>query len=178
MEERAAEISKSKRKAYYEANKEALNAKNKEYREKNKEEINKQRKEYRQNNKDKIAERDKDYRSRKVEQTRLRSAKWYANNRDRSKNSRLLRKYNISLDEYNKMLLEQDGKCWTCSTKAEDERNKVLVVDHNHLTGEVRGLLCNRCNTAIGLLQESQEILEKVSKYLHEKGTCTLNEVG
>ncbi len=178
MEESVVETRKSKRKAYYEANKEVLNAKNKEYREKNKEEINKQRKEYRQNNKDKIAERGKDYYSRKSEQARLRSAEWYAKNRDRSKNSRLLRKYNISLDEYNKMLLEQDGRCWTCSKHADDERDKVLVVDHNHLTGEVRGLLCSNCNTAIGLLQESQEILEKVSKYLDEKGTCALKEVG
>jgi len=177
MEESKEERRKTQRKAYYEKNKDVMNAKNKEYRERKKEEINTQRKEYRQNNKTKIAERDKEYRSKNAEQTRLRSAEWYANNKERTKNSRLLRKYNISLDDYNKMLIEQEGKCWICSMKAEDEINKVLVVDHNHLTGKVRGLLCNRCNTAIGLLQESQEILQKVSKYLHEKGACTPQKV-
>lgn len=178
MEQSREEIRKAKRKAYYEANKEAMNTNNKEYRDKKKEEINKQRKEYRQNNKKKIAERDNEYRIKTIKQNRIRSAIWYANNKDRCKNARLLRKYNITLDDYNKILLEQDGKCWTCSVKAEDTINKVLSVDHNHLTGEVRGLLCDPCNTAIGLLRESQEIIAKVSKYLHEKGSCAPKEVG
>ena len=169
------ELRRLQRKAHYEANKEALNAKNKEYRDKKKEEINKRRKEYRQNNKKKIAERDKQYRLKNKDKYRAKSAEWYKANKDRAKNYHFLRRYNISLDDYNRMMIEQDGKCWTCSVKAEDE---VLVVDHNHLTGEVRGLLCSGCNTAIGLLKESQETIAKVSKYLQEKGSCAPKGMG
>ncbi len=176
MEQSIEERRKAKRKAYYEANKEAMNAKNKEYRDRKKEQINKQRKEYRQSNKEKIAERDKEYCSKNAEQTRLRSARWYSNNKDRSKNTRLVRKYNITLDDYNKMLLEQDGKCWTCSIKIEDTKKKYLCVDHNHLTGQVRGLLCDPCNVALGLLKESQEIIANLSKYLYEKDPCVPEE--
>ena len=165
MEQSLEEHRKAQRKAYYEANKEALNAKNKEYRDKKKEEINKRRKEYRQNNKNKIAERDKQYRLKNKDKYRAKSAEWYKANKDRAKNYHFLRRYNISLDDYNRMVIEQDGKCWTCSVKAEDE---VLVVDHNHLTGEVRGLLCHKCNTGLGLFRDNQGYLLKAVEYLRK----------
>jgi hypothetical protein len=163
----------------------------KRYREKNKEKRNEYSKKYYQENLDKIKEYGQDYRTFTKEEKKEYDKKYRQENGDKLKvvkkrqydyskyrQNVLKRKYNITLDDYNKMLQEQDGKCWTCSVKAEDTKSKVLVVDHNHLTGEVRGLLCNFCNTAIGLLKESQETIEKVSKYLHEKGSCVLKEVG
>ena len=69
--------------------------------------------------------------------------------------------YGISLDSYNTMYKSQDGKCEICSKK----ENK-LNVDHDHETGEVRGLLCNNCNTGIGLLKDSQDILFQSQVYL------------
>lgn len=163
----------------------------KRYREKNKEKRNEYSRKYYQENLDKIKEYGQDYRASTKEEKREYDKSYRQENSDRIKTLKkrqydyskyrqnlLKRKYNITLDDYNKMLLEQDGKCWTCSIKAEEQKNKVLVVDHNHLTGEVRGLLCSNCNSAIGLLKESQEIIEKVSKYLHEKGSCAPKEVG
>ena len=167
---------KERDRIYREENKEERNLYSKEYYEKNKEKINNYASEYRQENKERKKEYDKLYRQRNKE--RIREQKKLQYDYERVKDRDLKRKYNISLDDYNRMLIEQEGKCWTCSRKAEDERNSVLVVDHNHLTGMVRGLLCNGCNTAIGLVQESQEILQKISKYLHEKGACAPQKVG
>ena len=76
-----------------------------------------------------------------------------------------LNRYNISIDTYNKMQEEQLGKCAIC----EKESTKALSVDHCHETGEVRGLLCQPCNSGIGLLGDNLESLLKAVKYLRGK---------
>lgn len=76
-----------------------------------------------------------------------------------------LKKYGITIEEYNKLLEEQDGCCKICG-KYFTEYKRDFSVDHNHTTGKVRGLLCNSCNTGIGLLGEDIDILIKAIKYL------------
>jgi hypothetical protein len=73
----------------------------------------------------------------------------------------LRHKYGIDLVDYNQMLSEQDGKCKIC--KAEVKR---LVVDHCHTSKRIRGLLCHKCNTGIGLLKESKNIMTEAINYL------------
>jgi len=63
------------------------------------------------------------------------------------------------------MLEDQKGECKICHAKHEDEP-KGLFVDHCRDTGVVRGLLCNKCNTGIGLLQHSVILLDSAKKYL------------
>jgi hypothetical protein len=175
MEEQVVDEKKRKRletlKRYRQNNREKIREKNKRYRLKNRETINEKKKpkakQYRLKNKENISEYQKEYYLENKETLK-----------EKHKNNHLKRKYDITLDDYNKMLLEQDGKCYTCSVKAEDTQRKYLCVDHNHLTGEVRGLLCDLCNTALGLLKENQETIANLSKYLHEKGSCVLKEVG
>ena len=72
----------------------------------------------------------------------------------------LQKKYSISLAKYTEILIEQDGKCWICQNK------KDLVVDHDHATGEVRGLLCNLCNTSLGGFKDEISSLERAILYL------------
>lgn len=86
------------------------------------------------------------------------------------KNNSLLRSYGISLDEYNDLLDKQDGKCRICKTSNPNglKNQKFFAVDHNHTTGEVRGLLCNNCNAAIGLFEENEETLYSAIEYLKE----------
>ena len=83
--------------------------------------------------------------------------------KDYSKKYRLNRHYNITLDEYNKMYEQQDGKCYICEKEISGREVKV---DHNHSTGKVRKLLCHNCNTSLGLLNEDVKIFEKCIEYL------------
>lgn len=58
------------------------------------------------------------------------------------------------------MSLKQNNKCFICDEEAK------LVVDHDHSTGKVRGLLCSICNTGIGMFKDSTKNLEKAIEYL------------
>jgi hypothetical protein len=79
----------------------------------------------------------------------------------------LLGKYGITLEDYARMFREQDGKCFICRTPPTAEE-EVLCVDHHHLSGIVRKLLCFSCNSAIGYLHESAERAVAIAGYLTE----------
>ncbi len=114
---------------------------------------------------------DSEYASRKRKQARekhhrdSRSQDWQA--------ARSLKKScerrNISTAEYDEMWAAQDGLCSICG-KAETRTQKGklcrLAIDHNHTTGEIRGLLCSNCNTAIGLLKEDPVMFQSAIQYL------------
>ena len=75
------------------------------------------------------------------------------------------KKYGITMDDYNDMFASQHGECGICS-KHQSELDYHLCVDHNHTTGEVRGLLCRDCNKALGMLGDDKESIQKVMDYL------------
>ena len=74
--------------------------------------------------------------------------------------------YGITPEEYDKMLMEQGGVCAMCKKDDPKHYHDRLVVDHNHKTGEVRSLLCNPCNTLIGLANEDVDLLMTAAAYL------------
>lgn len=74
-----------------------------------------------------------------------------------------IKKYGINIVTYEFMLQEQDGKCWICGL--EDNEGK-LAVDHDHNTGEVRGLLCRNCNRGLGMFRDDPTLLLKAHKFL------------
>jgi hypothetical protein len=79
---------------------------------------------------------------------------------------RILRRYKITRSSYEAMLVRQGGRCAICA------RVEVLVIDHDHLTGEVRGLLCQGCNTHLGRFEASSEHspgLERFDMYLRNR---------
>lgn len=74
------------------------------------------------------------------------------------------KRYGIGIDEYERMLADQDGVCVIC--KLECRTREHLSVDHCHETGEVRGLLCSRCNSFIGYADEDTGRLRRAIEYL------------
>lgn len=90
-------------------------------------------------------------------------------NPEKKREQNYLTRYGISLSDYENLYKKQNGKCAICKNKLEKG-----VVDHNHTTGEVRGILCNSCNTAIGLAKENPEILSNMIEYIQR--SC--NSVG
>lgn len=84
------------------------------------------------------------------------------------RNSNLKHSHGLSLQEYNSLLKQQDGVCAVCK-KLETGRNQFgtlpLAVDHDHHTNKNRGLLCMRCNRALGLLGDSSERILSLFKY-------------
>lgn len=84
---------------------------------------------------------------------------------------RLRRKYGLSLEQYQQMLIAQNHKCAICSTTKPGGRSKkYFAVDHNHITNKVRQLLCSRCNTVLGHVQDNQNLLLKMIDYLKTHG--------
>lgn len=76
--------------------------------------------------------------------------------------ARIRRLYGITGDDYARMLAEQDGKCFLCGKRS---RRKRLSVDHDHETKRVRGLLCQRCNRALGVFEWSTDVLARLIEY-------------
>ena len=88
----------------------------------------------------------------------------------------LSKKYNLTEQEYQDMLVKQNGCCAICGTDTPTGKWKVFAVDHNHETGQVRELLCNECNRGIGLLKDNPELLMKAAQYILKHNVKTQNE--
>lgn len=77
----------------------------------------------------------------------------------------LLRRYGIDFETYNVMLARQNGRCAICNNLPKNGSIKRLHVDHDHITGKVRGILCASCNRSIAAL-DNKEWLVKAKDYL------------
>lgn len=84
---------------------------------------------------------------------------------DRQKNIDLKKNYGISLEQYNEMFSAQGG-CCAIYDKHQALLKKSLHVDHDHGSGEIRGLLCNGCNFGIGQFKDDPDILNRAVSYL------------
>lgn len=97
---------------------------------------------------------------RNKEQKRM----YYIANRHNVRNHQLMRTYGISLEQYNSILISQGGYCALCSATSKSGKN--LAVDHDHLTGQIRGLLCSRCNTSLERIERIPNWSETAKHYL------------
>lgn len=89
----------------------------------------------------------------------------------RTRGYRLKAEYGISLEQYEALLGEQAGVCAICHRppSGENHVNRYLHVDHDHVTGKIRGLLCHPCNVAIGLLGDDPERIQSAASYVHHR---------
>lgn len=93
--------------------------------------------------------------------------------KDYQRDSSLRATYGISLEEYRMMLDEQNGVCAICEQPERRKHPKssdpmLLAVDHDHVTGQIRSLLCATCNFMLGHAQDDVSILAKAIQYLTE----------
>jgi len=99
------------------------------------------------------------------------SRKHYNNNKLKNVRKRL-KKFNLTLEEYDKMFGEQNEVCYICgqsetSTSKYGSINR-LAVDHNHQNNKLRKLLCRRCNTILGLAGDNVNLFIKMISYIQE----------
>lgn len=103
-----------------------------------------------------------------------RASKWNKDNQDRRKINSMNHSWkkigikDFTYTDYEDLLVKQDFKCKICNTHQLDLK-KTLSVDHDHETGKARGLLCQRCNSVLGMAKDNIEILKSAIQYLGEK---------
>lgn len=139
-----------------------------------------------QTKEEKLAYKRKRY-AENPEKFKARHRQWIADNPERAKELRnlsykktyttnkyaegvrkctLKKKYGITPDFYEMVWEQQKGLCAVCNKP--EKTKKRLAVDHCHSTGEVRGLLCMKCNTALGKLNDDATLIEKLLKYIKD----------
>jgi hypothetical protein len=100
---------------------------------------------------------------------RERTKKWIRANPERQKMHQrrhiLWKRYGLSPEDYDALVAKQDGRCAICLSKSTGPWG-VLVVDHNHDTNRVRGLLCHACNVGIGQMKDDPRIVRRALNYL------------
>lgn len=83
----------------------------------------------------------------------------------------LKKKFGITEADYLDLLEEQMYCCKICNKhESENSANRNLAVDHNHETGEIRGLLCDPCNRGLGLFKDNPLVMQKALDYLNTEG--------
>lgn len=114
-----------------------------------------------------------EYREKQRRRTRQYRAQDPEGWRVRDRLASLKYRYGITGEQYMEMYRAQHGRCAICSAEKEPSirgcvgmsRDAVLVVDHCHRTNKVRGLLCDRCNKALGLFFDNQINLQRAASY-------------
>jgi hypothetical protein len=142
----------------------------KQWRLDNKERLSQYSKDYAAKNKKRIKDYMKEY--VRPEESRLKKNKkqkeYALTNPDKAKsqqrNATLKKKYKITLDQFNALLLKQNNSCPICLRFFIDK--VAPCVDHCHVTNNVRGILCRQCNAAIGQLGDNEECLQRAVDYL------------
>lgn len=102
---------------------------------------------------------------------RYSSTKVWTNKGDAQRNHAYKRKYNLTLEEVYFLFSVFHGKCGICKnnvilpTKTRGQPLNAMVIDHNHKTGNVRGILCGACNKGIGFLKDDPKLLKKAMEW-------------
>ena len=114
---------------------------------------------------------DSEYRAKVNECNRKQSRERTLKNPDYQIDLHMKSRYDISLKEYNELFESQKGVCAICQkpeTQKHNDKIKRLHIDHDHVTGKIRALLCSECNTGIGKFKDNIEILHKAISYLEK----------
>lgn len=97
------------------------------------------------------------------EEERRYKKRYYLENKEKMRWQKLHKRYGISVNEWEEMLLKQNSGCAICGKELDA---RTAHVDHDHETGKVRGLLCRACNFALGQLQDNPALLRRAAEYV------------
>jgi len=113
---------------------------------------------------------DSEYQKKYRAEATVRQKAWRQAHPDRQRWYTLKWKYGITREDYEATLERQAGKCAICATTDEGLWWGYFVVDHDHATGAIRGLLCSPCNTLIGGARDRADVLRSAIAYLERGG--------
>lgn len=137
---------------------------------KNKEKIKESKRKYHIKNREKLNKKTKKHYMEHREDYIKKSVAWANKHPEQSREnwfrSKLLKRYNLTDNQYKEMLDGQGGICSICGKT--NENGKKLCIDHDHKTNEIRGLLCGKCNSALGLFNDDPDLLRAAERYLTE----------
>lgn len=119
-------------------------------------------KKYRLANKDHLDAYLKNWRAKNKDRTAELCRSYYQSNKTKIREYKWKLRYGLTREDIYDLYASQDGCCAICKK----ELNDVFVVDHCHSNGQVRGLLCNQCNQAIGLLNEDVSAFSNAIDYI------------
>ena len=91
---------------------------------------------------------------------------WEKKNKRKLQGYRLKRKYGVTVDEKDSILKNQLNQCGICSNEFRNSKDAHL--DHDHITKKIRGILCGRCNRALGYFKDNKDILKNAIIYLEK----------
>jgi hypothetical protein len=108
---------------------------------------------------------------RKANRIKAREYAIIYHNSDKARNKKYFSLYGITLEQYNSMLEKQNNVCKICTQPEQmlhKGKPKRLSIDHDHNTGKVRGLLCQRCNTTLGRYKDDPKLIKNLISYIEE----------
>lgn len=108
----------------------------------------------------------------------IENKKKYSNKKEQERLYRYLTNYNITINDYEALLHSQNNKCAICNSSHSNHKNsKHFFVDHCHITKQVRGLLCHKCNAALGLFRDNEDYMYKAIQYIEKSKYYEVNGV-
>lgn len=137
-----------------------------QYRLDHQDERNAKSRNYHHQNREKILARKQSYRDARSEEINRKRKDHYLQNKEQIRERVLIKKYGITLEQFDALLVVQNGRCAICGGREPGGRYGQWYVDHDHITGIVRGLLCNRCNISLGKFEDDPDLLEKAAAYV------------
>ena len=152
---------------------EVKNETNRRYYARHRERLAEEKSQYRKDNPERESAAKRKYYTRNRDIVIAKVQKYNEDNPENRKRSpeqnhkRNLRRYNMSVADYNAMFQKQEGRCAIC-LKHQSEIKLRLYVDHDHETGKVRGLLCKPCNSVLGFACDETGTLQRAISYLEE----------
>ena len=97
--------------------------------------------------------------------------RYYRENKHKWRERDYKRKYGMTIQEVEALVASQNGRCPICDIPFKSQ--KLMSLDHDHKTGQLRQVLCSKCNTALGLLNEDVAIFHRAVEYINKwRITC------